>query len=156
MKKVLLEQLLREFNRKTDGVDVMQRADNFTIAYEVELEAHGYMNLGLLDDPYDDDDNPSEISHRQIERAAAEELTYVENFVNPIKEKSSDDFYDSVIQTGQSVHQLVDWYMAKDGDDFDYRDLEREKQVQRMRIHILASIGYFNGGKGFKKRCSAS
>jgi hypothetical protein len=141
MKRLLLEQLLQEFN-KGDREEVMRHAEDFGISYEIELESK--IPIGECSE-----DAHYERGRRRRERAI--EHFDSEHFLAEQLERESDSFFDDGIETGEDADELIDWYIRENNDDFNFLRLENDDQEIRMRNHILVSIGY-NNNKGFKER----
>ena len=136
MKRLLLEQLLQEFN-KNDREDVMRFANDFGVSYEIELES---------EDSLCGDDGEARDEAR-TERAR-ERLDY-DYFHEEIGGRESDQFFDYNLETGEDVMELVAWYVKNDPmeEGFD----EPAEQEMRMVNHVINSIGYNNGDSGFRE-----
>ena len=136
MKRLLLEQLLQEFN-KNDREDVMRYANDFGVSYEIELES---------EDSLCGDDGEERQEAR--ERRARDRLDY-DHFYEEAASRESDQFFDYNLETGEDVMELVAWYIKEDplGDGFD----EPGDQEMRMVNQVINSIGYNNGDGGFRE-----
>ena len=87
MKKILLEQLLLEFN-KGDREEIMRHANDFGVSYEIELISE--VAVCDADGEYGDSDEREE---RRIDRARR--YLNEEYFYENAADRSSDDFFAS-------------------------------------------------------------
>ena len=140
MKRLLLEQLLQEFN-KDDREDVMRYANDFGVSYEIELESEA--SLCGEDGEYERDEARTE--------RARDRLDY-DHFYEQAGERESDQYFDYNIETGEDARELIEWYIKEDPSDlgFDFMALGIDQEM-RMINHVLNSIAYNNGYRGFKE-----
>ena len=136
MKRLLLEQLLQEFN-KGDREDVMRFANDFGVSYEIELESEASL-CG---------EDEGERDERIMDRAR-ERLDY-DHFYESAGERESDQFFDYNLETGEDARELIEWFVKEDPMDLGFD--EPADQEMRMINHVLNSIGYNNSDKGFKE-----
>ena len=136
MKRLLLEQLLQEFN-KGDREDVMRFANDFGVSYEIELESEASL-CG---------EDEGERDERIIGRAR-ERLDH-DYFYNEASERESDQFFDYNIETGEDALALIDWYIKEDPQDDGFN--VPDDQEPRVMMHVINSIAYNNGYGEFKE-----
>jgi len=136
MKRLLFEQLLREFNND-DREDVMRFGDDFGVSYEIELESEGSL-CG------DDGEERQEAR----ERRAHDRLDY-DHFYEEASQRESDQFFDYNLETGEDVMELVAWFIKEDPMDNGFA--EPGDQEMRMVNQVINSIGYNNGDRGFRE-----
>tara|TARA_Y100000310_G_scaffold28831_1_gene27441 strand:- start:3995 stop:6955 length:2961 start_codon:yes stop_codon:yes gene_type:complete len=141
MKRLLLEQLLQEFN-KGDREEVERHGEDFGISYEIELESK--IPIGECSEDAD-------YARRRARVERAMEHLDSKHFFTEQLERESDSFFDDGIETGEDASELIDWYIRENNEDFNFLRLENDGQEIRMRNHILVSIGY-NNNEGFEKR----
>jgi len=137
MKRLLLEQLLQEFN-KDDREEVMRYANDFGVSYEIELESEA--SLCGEDGEYERDEARAE--------RARDRLDY-DHFYEQAGERESDQYFDYNIETGEDARELVEWFLGEDPSDLGF-DFPADQEM-RMVNHVLNSIGYNNSDKGFKE-----